>query len=124
MSGRLPASLLLLLACTSARDSTTTLRFWAFGAEGEVVQQLVPDFERENPGIRVRVQAVPWSAAHEKLLTSFVGEATPDAAQLGNTWIPEFAAIHALEPLDPYLSRSRTVRAAGFADGLDERVEM
>ena len=120
MRGKLPAFLLFAaaLACHAARDTSTTLRFWAFGAEGEVVQQLIPDFERENPGIHVRVQAVPWSAAHEKLLTSFVGEATPDLAQLGNTWVPEFAAIRALEPLDAYLSRSRTVRAAGFFTGI------
>jgi multiple sugar transport system substrate-binding protein len=115
----LPALLCLGLACRSAPESgTTTLRFWAFGAEGEVVQQLIPDFERENPGVRVRVQGIPWSAAHEKLLTSFVGEATPDVAQLGNTWVPEFAAIRSLEPLDAYVARSGAVRPEGFFRGI------
>jgi multiple sugar transport system substrate-binding protein len=71
------------------------------GHEGEVIAQMIPAFERENPGIRVVVQQIPWSAAHEKLLTAYVGEATPDVAQMGNTWIPEFAAIRALEELAP-----------------------
>ena len=88
------------------------------GAEGEVVQQLMPGFERENPGVKVRVQAMPWSAAHEKLLTSYVGESTPDVAQLGNTWVPEFAAINALEPLAPYVARSTTVKADAFFRGI------
>ena len=88
------------------------------GAEGEVVQQLMPDFERENPGIKVRVQAMPWSAAHEKLLTSYVGESTPDVAQLGNTWVPEFAAINSLEPLGPYVARSATVKPEAFFRGI------
>ena len=57
----------------------------------------------EHPGIRVRVQQIPWIAAHEKLLTAYVGDATPDLAQIGNTWIPEFAALGALEPLDAWV---------------------
>ena len=107
-----------LAACSNRAESTITLRFWAMGAEGEVVQQLIPEFERENLGIKVRVQAMPWSAAHEKLLTSYVGESTPDVAQLGNTWVPEFAAINALEPLGPYVSRSATVKPEGFFRGI------
>ena len=105
-------------ACRAPRDNAITLRFWAMGAEGEVVAQMMPEFERENPGIHVRVQTMPWSAAHEKLLTSFVGEATPDVAQLGNTWVPEFTAIHALEPLESYVARSSIVRPNAFFRGI------
>src|SRR5215207_9206354 len=88
---------LLVTGCQRADASdVVTLRFWAFGREGEVVQELMRDFERQNPGIRVHVQQIPWTAAHEKLLTAYVGDATPDVAQLGNTWIPEFVALNAL----------------------------
>lgn len=86
------------LGCASRQESTT-LRFWAFGREGEVVQELVRGFEREHPGVRVRVQQIPWTAAHEKLLTAIVGRATPDVAQLGNTWIPEMVTLGALAPV-------------------------
>ena len=79
------------------------------GREGEVVSQLIPDFEREHPGIKVDVQQIPWSAAHEKLLTAFVGDATPDIAMLGNTWVPEFVALDALEPLDASVAKSTDV---------------
>jgi multiple sugar transport system substrate-binding protein len=89
----------LLPGCGTTSDGDV-VRFWAFGREGEVVQELVRDFEQENPGIRVRVQQIPWSAAHEKLLTAHVGDASPDIAQLGNTWIPEMETLNALEPLD------------------------
>jgi multiple sugar transport system substrate-binding protein len=117
-------ALLLLLpllgACRggSAGDDVVTLRFWGMGREGEVVAELMDEFHRENPGIRVRVQQIPWSAAHEKLLTAFVGGATPDVAQLGNTWIPEFAAIDALEPLDAWTSRSAEIRADAYFPGI------
>jgi len=58
------------------------------GREGEVASELLAAFERENPGLRVRVEQLTWSAAHEKLLTAYAGDATPDIAQMGNTWLP------------------------------------
>jgi multiple sugar transport system substrate-binding protein len=88
------------------------------GREGEVVQELVRSFEAANPGIRVDVQQIPWTAAHEKLLTSFVGRSTPDLAQLGNTWIAEFAVLGALEALDPWIARSSVVSQGEYFGGI------
>src|SRR3954464_15805053 len=100
-----------LASCSKASaGSKTTLRIWAMGREGEVLSQLVPGFEREHPDIHVEVQQIPWTAAHEKLLTAYVGDATPDIAMLGNTWVPEFVALNALAPLDGYASRSKEIR--------------
>ncbi len=95
-----------------------TLRFWAMGREGEVVQDLVRDFERENPGLHVVVQQIPWGAAHEKLLTAHVGGSTPDLAQLGNTWLPEFAALRAIAPLGPWLARTPSMPESSWFAGI------
>lgn len=94
----------LFSACSDEPQPPTTLHFWAMGREGEVVQALVPEFERKNPGLRVKVQQIPWSAAHEKLLTAYAGDALPDVFQLGNTWVPEFVALGAAEALDERLA--------------------
>jgi multiple sugar transport system substrate-binding protein len=88
---------LLTLSCSARRESRERLEFWGIGREGEVIAELIPEFERRHPGIKVVTQQIPWSAAHEKLLTAFVGEAMPDVAQMGNTWVPEFAAVRALD---------------------------
>ncbi len=110
---------LLTAACGGRADADVrTIRFWAMGAEGEVVEKLVPEFERRNPGIRVQVQAIPWTAAHEKLLTAFVGGATPDVSQLGNTWVPEFQALNALEPLDALAAASASTPRGDFFAGI------
>lgn len=106
--GWLGAAATLGVAGCVRRDAAT-LRFWAMGREGEVAAQLIDDFEREHPAIRVRIEQLPWSAAHEKLLTAFAGDATPDLAQLGNTWLPEFVALGALEPLDARVAASTAV---------------
>ena len=106
-------------SCAQANAGTAELNVWAFGAEGEALGPMARDFERANPGVHVRVQQIPWTAAHEKLLTAFVGGALPDVAQLGNTWIPEFAALGALEPLNALAARdSALVPKADFFPGV------
>ena len=92
--------------CSGASAPETEIQFWAFGSEGENVKALLPEFERRHPGVHVKLQVIPWTAAHEKLLTAYAGESTPDICQLGNTWIPEFVTLKAIEPLEPWIRRS------------------
>lgn len=125
MAGRIARPLrttvlaIALGSCSSASaGNKTTLRIWAMGREGEVLSQLIPGFEKEHPDIHVEVQQIPWTAAHEKLLTAYVGEATPDIAMLGNTWVPEFVALNSLAPLDSLVTRSREIRPDDFFPGI------
>ena len=108
----------LVCGCSPHAGSSSTVRFWAMGREGEVVAELVPEFERTHPGIHVEVQQLPWSAAHEKLLTAFAGDSTPDLCQLGNTWIPEFVALNALESLDANVAHSSTIEPSDYFPGI------
>lgn len=110
---------LLLVGCQNADDDgRVEIDFWAVGSEGEIVQALIPEFEQRHPHIKVRVQQLPWTSAHEKLLTAFAGDATPDLCQLGNTWIPEFAALNALTPLNPYIEASEALHPEDFFEGI------
>lgn len=73
-----------------------TITMWAQGAEGEALPALVEDFEAANPGVHVNITAIPWDAAHSKYQTAIAGGTTPDVAQLGTTWMADFA-----DALDP-----------------------
>ena len=92
-------------ACTqifgnSNANNENAISFWAMGSEGEMIEKLLPKFAIENPNIKIIVQKLPWSAAHEKLLTAFAGNTLPDISQMGNSWIPEMVAIGAIAPLE------------------------
>jgi multiple sugar transport system substrate-binding protein len=112
--------ILLLPGCSSESKPAVVIELWAMGREGEVIGALIPEFEHRHPGIQVRVQQIPWSAAHEKLLTAYAGETLPDLFQLGNTWIPEFVALRAIEGLDPQATGSSTVVAEDYFPGILE----
>ncbi len=125
--GLIRAALLLVVAwavvgCGERRAADEPLTLWAMGREGEVVEQMVPAFEARHPGLRVKVQRIPWSAAHEKLLTSFVGGAMPDVVQVGNTWVPELVVLGAPAALDERLATSSVQRDDWFPGVLDPNV--
>ena len=108
----------IFVGCGANDNSRTKLEFWAIGSEVEIIGEMFDEFRRENPDIDLRVQQIPWLAAHEKLLTAFAGDATPDVCQLGNTWIPEFGSLDALEPLDAYIQRSHSIDERDYFSGL------
>lgn len=109
---------LLFLVCLGkkslAKKEEETITVWAMGAEGMKIAQMARKFEEANPGIRVITQAIPWEAAHEKLITSVVGEIPPDVSQLGTTWMAEFQAMGAIVPLDEFISRSEIISKDKF----------
>lgn len=109
---------LVIAGCARTQDDRTTVRFWVMGYEGEIVAKLLPEFERQHPGIHVDLQIVPWLSAHEKLLTAFAGESLPDVSPIGNTWIPEFAALGALEPLDDEIAATPDFDQPDFFPGV------
>jgi multiple sugar transport system substrate-binding protein len=113
------AAVAALPACSRTRaDGGIVLKFWAMGREGEVVAQLMPEFERLHPGVKVEVQQLPWTAAHQKVLTAYAGDAMPDLLQLGNTWVAELQALKAIEPLDALVAASGTVDRQDYFDGI------
>jgi multiple sugar transport system substrate-binding protein len=87
-----------------------TLTVWAMGTEGEKLDVLANDFKAQNPEVDVKVTAVPWDAAHDKIATSIAAGQTPDVSLLGTTWMGEFA--NALDPTPDLIEPDRFFRGA------------
>jgi multiple sugar transport system substrate-binding protein len=110
----------IIESCRGNVGNTVTIKFWALGNEGENVQRLLPEFKSENPEIDVVVQQIPWTAAHEKILTAFAGNSLPDVCQLGNTWIPELSSLGAIEALNNRIAHSRAIADSNYFPGIWE----
>ena len=119
-SGFIFILILFFISCSKNSQNEKVIKFWAMGAEAEYVKKLVPEFEKRNPGIKIKVQQIPWTAAQEKLVTAFASDNTPDACQLGNTWVPQFAALNAIIPLDNFIKNSNQVKKEKYFDGIWE----
>ena len=79
--------------------SSADVEMWAMGNEAAAMPELLRLLSAKSPLPSVSVQPLPWTAAHEKLLTGFAGGALPTLSQVGNSWIAELAAIGAIEPV-------------------------
>ena len=78
-------------ATISSGPATGNLTMWAQGAEGEKLPELLKEFEAANPGVTVEVTPIPWDSANNKYQTAIAGGQTPDVAQMGTTWMGDFA---------------------------------
>ena len=93
------AACLALSACGSSSGSS--------GAEGEITlltpifegstgktvleEQLLPQFEKENPGVTVNVDYTDYGSLNEKLTTAVASGLVPDVMMMGVGWIEGFA---------------------------------
>lgn len=82
------------------------------GHEFEIQQQLVEEFNRTHPGLRVRILSQFGNSGYQKVRIAFAGGATPHL--MSTVWadeLPSYAMRGVLTPLDEYLKRAgRDVR--------------
>ena len=112
--------LLIFMLSSCKKEDSNILTFWGLGSEGEYVQKLIPEFEKRNPGIKIKAQMIPWTAAQEKLIAAYASDNLPDAFQIGNTWIPQFVALNALEILDQWVQKSEEIKPDNYFSGIWE----
>ena len=75
-----------------------TIEVWAMGTEGEMLGDFAEEFGEANPDATVKVTAVPWESAHQKLANAITAGETPDVSLVGTTWMGEFAEAGGLMP--------------------------
>ncbi len=94
-------------AAVSEGPASGTVEVWAMGTEGEKLGDFAAAFVAENPDVNIKVTAIPWGAAHDKIATAIAGGQTPDISMIGTTWMGEFAATGALDPTPDLIDSSR-----------------
>ena len=100
-------------ASTSAAPAklSGSISVWIMDPGSPKIQSVVKgystSFEAAHPGTKVDIEFVPWAQAHDKFTTSIAGGKTPDIAEMGTTWTPEFADEGAFEEVSKPPSASR-----------------
>ncbi len=85
---------------------------WAMGTEGENLDVLAEAFTAENPDITVNVTAVPWDAAHDRIVNAIAGGEGPDVTMIGTTWMGEFAQLGGIDPTPANIDPSQFFEGA------------
>jgi multiple sugar transport system substrate-binding protein len=93
------------------------ISFMVFGdtAEKAAYERLAAEFMRQHPGTRVTLAHVPSQGDYRRRLGADFAAGTPaDVILLNYRRYGAFAARGVLEPLGPYLERSRVIREGDF----------
>jgi N,N'-diacetylchitobiose transport system substrate-binding protein len=115
----LAAAALALTGCggDAASDGSggRTLTVWIMEGTNPDAQPFFSELSaafQQRTGATLDVQFVQWAGGHDKFVTAIAGGTTPDVAEVGTTWVAEFADAGALADLAP------RVRDAGLTDDL------
>lgn len=85
----------LVLTCSKKENPKTVLDFWQFWTDPQIkptLLEIIGDFEKDNPGIKVKLTDLTWSEGHDKIVVAFASGTTPDVLELGSDWVPEFSS--------------------------------
>ena len=63
------------------------ITYWGLWEPTQVVSQVLSDFERENPGIKVAYEQQSHKDYRERLMSRLEGGAGPDVFRFHNTWV-------------------------------------
>ena len=104
---------LVLSACITDAPSTPTVADSTIviragtgdGGDGLTPhQQIIQNFEDQNPNVIVQLEPVSGRDYYARLLTQLSAKAAPDIMQIGDDAVPSFVSKNAFVPLDAYLT--------------------
>ena len=95
------------LAKPALAQTPATIRWWYhFDNPQMTPAALIAKFEKENPGIKVNAEAIPWGGGNDystRLFASLVAGNAPDCAQVKLNNHARLLEMDALAPLDDML---------------------
>ena len=81
------------------------MTLWDKQKDLEFYDKALPEFYKDHPNIRVKIESVPWTRMFDKLLISTAGGRCPDVSRISSTWFTPCAAKGLLECLEPYMAK-------------------
>jgi multiple sugar transport system substrate-binding protein len=105
---------------TTAQTATVLLRLQTGdgGAGLQPHNDLLAQFEKENPDIQVQLEPVNYGDYYARLKTLIAGGNPPDILQIGDDAVPDFAGSGAMVDLGPYISGKDGIDTSIYLPGL------
>jgi len=88
-----------------------TIEWWQFWTDPGIkptIMEMVGNFERENPDIKVKVSDLTWANGHEKIVMAIASNRGPDILELGSDWIAQFASTDHLADITEMTKDEKT----------------
>lgn len=102
----------------ASKKNSSVISVWLLGETAQDMQPYATQFEKENPGLKVDIQYVPWTEAYTKIITAILAGNTPDVMSIGTTWLPQFQNYGVFEDLTPFInSPNSSVKYSDFPAG-------
>lgn len=87
----------------------------------DIVKAMVPEFNKDYPGVKVDIETLTYDQMRDKLVSSFQSPAaTYDLIIVDNPWMVDFAKANFLQPLDARIDGTPDYDAADFFPSLTE----
>jgi multiple sugar transport system substrate-binding protein len=107
---------LLLMSILSLPHSTLAgdkevIRFWTLldlkdpGPRSEALRQILSQFEKKEPNIRVQVETIPWHQIDSQLIQASAAGKGPDVSIVSGQVIAQHVRAKTLVPLDEFVAR-------------------
>jgi multiple sugar transport system substrate-binding protein len=92
------------IAAPAIAQQPVTVRWWYHFDRPELTPNaLIEKFQRENPGIRIAAESIPWGGGNDyatRMFAAVVANAAPDCAMVKLNNQAQLLEMGALEPLD------------------------
>ncbi len=104
------------LAMPALAQARTEITYWqyAFPAKETTVNALIPEFEKQNPNIRVKHETFPYANFSTKVASAVPAGTGPDVVNLFFGWLPQYLKGGYLQPLPESVFPAAAIEAEFF----------
>lgn len=100
--------LICLSSCSKKKGDKKTIEFWTLQLSptfDKYFNELIANYERQHPYVKIVWVDIPYDAAIQKLLASAVAGNSPDVINLSSDFLAKFAGMNALVDLSEFVPK-------------------
>ncbi|HLO98291.1 MAG TPA: sugar ABC transporter substrate-binding protein, partial [Fimbriimonas sp.] len=96
----------LLLTTIASAEITLRMSVWDGDKALETIKAIAKNFEKDNPGIKVRVENYDYTLYHQKMIITYAAGVAPDVVMMDGSHYQFLASRGALLPLNQFFEKS------------------